>query len=101
MGALAAGLFDRIIFREDPDRRGRAPGEVPRLLRDGAMAADCPETRVEMVPDETQAVDHCLRHSRPGDLVVIAADTIDAVWQQITGFTPEMRQDPLQAGAAE
>lgn len=101
MGALAAGLFDHVIFREDPDRRGRAPGEVPRLLREAALAAGCPATRIETVPDETQAVDRALRRARAGDLVIIAADTIDAVWQQITGFDAAMRQEPLHAGAAE
>src|SRR5690606_13030281 len=42
MGRLAAGLYDQVIFRERPDGRGRAPGDVMRLLREGALAAGMP-----------------------------------------------------------
>lgn len=90
IGALSAGMFDYVVFREDPDRRGRAPGEVPRLLRDGALKAGCVASQIALVADEADAVDHALRKAHPGDLVVIAADTIDKVWEQITSFDPSV-----------
>lgn len=88
IGGISAGMFDHLVFREDHDRRGRSPGEVPRLLREGALKAGCATSQIEMVSDEAEAVDHVLRKARPGDLVVVAADTIDKVWQQITSFDP-------------
>src|SRR5690606_9154354 len=37
MGEIGAEYFDHLVFRETPDNRGRAAGEVNRLLREGAM----------------------------------------------------------------
>ena len=37
MGRIAAGIFDELIFREDPGTRGRPRGEVMNLLKKGAL----------------------------------------------------------------
>jgi cyanophycin synthetase len=91
MGAAAHELFDHIVFRERPDGRGRKPGEVLSLLRRGALQAGRSPKQLECVPGEREAIDACLRHARPGDLVVLLPTDIEAAWAQVIAFRPEPR----------
>jgi len=88
MGELAARFFDIVVFKEDDSLRGREPGSVARLLCAGAAAAGCVPSRIHVVLPEDGAVDLCLRMARPRDLVVLTADHVDAVWDQIRAFDP-------------
>lgn len=88
MGAAAASLFDHIVFREKPDGRGRRPGEVIGLLRQGAVRAGCAEDRIEGVPREADAIAACLGKAGPGDLVVLLPTDVEAAWAQVLAFSP-------------
>lgn len=88
MGRLAARLFDRIIFREDGNLRGREPGTIISLLREGARAAGCAPDRILGAPGESAAVEIGLRLARPGDLLVVLAEDVENTWTQITCFEP-------------
>jgi cyanophycin synthetase len=88
MGRIAAGAFDELVLRERPDGRGRSPGEVMRLIADGALSAAFPEERLHRVLDERQAADLCLRLAKPGDLVVLTPTSVDEIWAQIRAFQP-------------
>jgi cyanophycin synthetase len=86
MGALATRYFDEIIFREDPARRGRKPGEIVALLAEGALAAGFPEEKITRILDEDEAADVCLSRAQPGDLVVLTPTDVEAMWQQVLDF---------------
>jgi cyanophycin synthetase len=86
MGALATRYFDEIIFREDPARRGRKPGEIVSLLTDGALAAGFPRERIRCILDEDRAAPVCLAAAEPGDLVVLTPTDIEAMWRQVLDF---------------
>ncbi|WP_244470269.1 cyanophycin synthetase [Microvirga vignae] len=90
MGALAARYFDEIIFREDPARRGRQPGEIVTLLAEGALAVGFPEDRIKRILEEDQAADICLGMAQPGDLVVLTPTDVEAMWQQVLNFQPRL-----------
>jgi cyanophycin synthetase len=89
MGAIAADLFDELIFRELPDGRGRANGSVVSLLSQGALDAGFPPERVHRILSETKSVDAALRMARPGDLVLLFPTSVDTVWNQVTAFKPD------------
>lgn len=89
MGRLAGAVFDDIVFREAPDGRGRAEGEVNSLMSTGAMIAGVSAERIRRIVDETAAVDACLRMARPGDLVVLMPTSVERVWRQALDFVPE------------
>ncbi|HZB61288.1 MAG TPA: cyanophycin synthetase, partial [Microvirga sp.] len=93
MGALAARYFDEIIFREDPARRGRKPGEIVTLLAEGALSAGFPEQRITRILDEDEAAKLCLQRAQPGDLVVLTPTDVEAMWRQVLDFriSPEAR----------
>ena len=48
VGRLCAG-FDRVILKEDDERRGRAPGEIARLLREGLREAGMADEEIAIV----------------------------------------------------
>ncbi|WP_455174797.1 cyanophycin synthetase [Azospirillum largimobile] len=102
MGAIAAALFDEIVFREDPARRGRRPGEIVALLSEGARRSGFPEHCMRSILDEPEAADFCLRTAGAGDLVVLTPTEVDAMWQQVLRFRPAPPPDditPLRAAA--
>lgn len=91
MGQLAGEMFDELILKDD-DLRGRKPGESQALLARGAMQAGLPENTIHHIVPEKEAVATALRIARPGDLVVVLATEVDAVWNQIKGFNSEKWQ---------
>jgi cyanophycin synthetase len=77
-GILVGDAFDRVYLYEDRCNRGRADGEVVALLRrgvdQGSRVHEVFESRGEFTTIET-----ALRDLRPGDLLVIQADTVEEV----------------------
>src|SRR5205085_720495 len=69
-----AKTFDNVIVREDFDRRGRAVGEVPALIKDELLAAGVANENIEVFHDESDAVEHAVKLARAGDLIVYIAD---------------------------
>jgi cyanophycin synthetase len=86
VGAIAAGMFDDLVFRERPDSRGRPSGEVLRLLREGALSTGFPADRIHQLMQEPDATEASLRAAKPGDLVVLLPTEVEAVWKQVMDF---------------
>ncbi len=82
LGKLSAEMFDRIIVKEDVDRRGREPGVVAKLICQGiaeaisARTADRPKLEYELILDETTAVNKALNEAPPSSLVVILPEGV-------------------------
>src|SRR6201999_747436 len=76
MGEIAAGAFDRLIIKEDDDRRGREVGASAELMKQGAMQAGMAEDKIEIIPDEVEAFERGLQQAIKGDVLVITADKI-------------------------
>jgi len=93
IGRAAAGHFDHYICRRDDGLRGRKGDEVPRLLRAALMEEGVPTQKIEMIPDEQEAVSTALRWARPGDLVLLFADALNRTWDQVVHFHPDESQD--------
>jgi len=85
----AAGYFDDYICKADDNRRGRGPDEVPQMLRQQLLDAEVAEQRIEVVPDEVEAVTTALEKAIKGDLVVIFGDNIERCWNQVAGHQVE------------
>jgi UDP-N-acetylmuramyl tripeptide synthase len=73
LGALAAAERPDLLVLKDMDkyRRGRAPGEIPRLMREGALAAGLPAAAIVDVGGDREALDRVLGWLAPGDLAVL------------------------------
>ncbi|MEM0963970.1 MAG: Mur ligase family protein, partial [Bacteroidota bacterium] len=86
MAQAAAGHFDHFVCKRDDRLRGRGETEIPEMLRKALLNAGVSDDQIEVVPDETEAVQHTLSLADRGDLVVVFGDEIERCWNQIVGF---------------
>jgi len=75
---VAARGFKRIVIKEDTDLRGRAKGEVARLLCE-TVNAESPDRRCDIVLDEVEAFAQSLSEMRENEIVVIFYDKLAPV----------------------
>ncbi len=76
-GRVAGAGFQRLYIKEDADLRGRAPGEVADLLRQGALTGGIRKDNIEVVLGEVEAVGRALAQAQVGDLVVIFYEELE------------------------
>ncbi len=69
---------DRVAIKELVHMlRGRAPGEVPEMIRRELARAGMPSDRIYTEPDEEAAARSLLDAAQPGDVVVLPVHTRD------------------------
>jgi cyanophycin synthetase len=70
---VAAGFHpDLVVVKENETQlRGRAPGEMPQLIRAKLLRLGLPESALPMTGTEVEAARHALRWARPGDVVAL------------------------------
>jgi cyanophycin synthetase len=88
VGRRCAGL-DYVILKEDENRRGRAPGQIVRLIAEGLAEVGIGPERTATVYSERDAVSEAVRQMGDRDLVVILVDDVAGVLEQLR---------PLRAG---
>ncbi|HEY0112117.1 MAG TPA: cyanophycin synthetase [Allosphingosinicella sp.] len=88
LGRIAAGIFDELIFREDPYTRGRPRGEVMNLLKKGALEAGRSAEHMHLIAGEQASTAAALAMGRPGDLIVLTPTDVKGAWQQVNDFKP-------------
>src|SRR4030095_12147495 len=73
LAAMAARFRPGFVVGEGTPsyKRGRAPGEVPEILRSALLRAGLLESSIEVQPSELDAVNRALDWSRPGDVLVM------------------------------
>ncbi len=72
--ARAAAAFkpDLVLVAEHEDfLRGRAPGEVPRIIRAELLRQGLPMESIQVCNSEVEAVRHALDWARPGDVLAL------------------------------
>lgn len=88
VGRLAAKL-DHVIVRDDKYRRGRAPGEISRLITQGLREGGMREDQIDIVHDEVQALEHAMAVMQDNDLVFVLADEVPVVLEQVRQLSTE------------
>lgn len=87
LGEIAARIFDRIIIKEDDDKRGRDQGEVADLILKGVVQTN-PNVPVETILQETEALETALNQVERGGLVVIFPESVSKAIAQIQKRNP-------------
>ena len=82
VGRRCGGL-DYVILKEDSDRRGRQPGEISGLIAEGLSDAGIPSGSIETVLSEADAVARGVQLMSEHELVVVLADDVPAVLNQL------------------
>lgn len=96
LGEVAGRVFDRIYIKEDSDRRGRAVGEVAKLLAAGVSATSFPAGRMITVLDEAEAVRRALADAGAGDTVAIFYEKYERVVEEVSRFAARSRYSDLE-----
>lgn len=78
LGRLAAKM-DHVVVMEDADLRGRKPGKIASLIREGLEEGGLPGDRVEVVFDEFKALEHAVGQMQEGELVTALAVDVPGV----------------------
>lgn len=87
-GQIVGEAFDRIILYEDHYRRGRPDGQITSLIRQG-LATATRTKEIQEVPGFFKAIDTALDSVRPGDVLLIQADTIDETIDYVRRYMAE------------
>jgi cyanophycin synthetase len=72
--ARVAALFrpDLVVVKENEAHlRGRAPGEIPRIIRAALLGAGLPEAALPVCTSELEAARCALAWARPGDVLAL------------------------------
>jgi cyanophycin synthetase len=86
-----AAYFEHVILRDDYDRRGRAVGEVPRLLAQ-SLRELAPRLSLDIVLDEREAIISKLTGLEEDELVVIFFDEFEKAMKALRNFDPIPQQ---------
>ena len=73
---ILGAAFDDVLLYQDAAQRGRADGEVMRLLREGLAGAGRTQ-HVEEIRGEFIAIDTALARLAPGDLCLVLVDQVE------------------------
>jgi cyanophycin synthetase len=71
MGKLASDYGNIFIIKEDEDLRGRKPGEVAQLFKEGLLAKKVDEGQILIIKEEDQAVKKAVELADNNDLIVV------------------------------
>jgi len=75
LGTLSARFFDYVIVKEDDDTRGRDRGNAADCIVKG-IKRENPDSRYEVILDETEAIQIGLKEAKTGELVVILPESV-------------------------
>jgi cyanophycin synthetase len=80
---ILGAAFDEVLLYQDACQRGRADGEVLRLLREGLVGAQR-VSAVEEIRGEFLAIDTALAKLQAGDLCLVLIDQVEAALAHIS-----------------
>ena len=86
IGKAAAGHYDLYICKADDDRRGRGIDEAPQIIAKALKEAGVDDSKIIVIADEQEAIEHALKSAEADDLVLVFGDAITRCWKQITTF---------------
>lgn len=78
LARIAAGMFDHIIVRQEHSLRGRTVEEINTLITQGIRSVNS-TLPIDLVPVETEAIEHALAMAQPGDFIVALTDRHEQV----------------------
>jgi cyanophycin synthetase len=99
LGELSAQMFDRIIVKEDDDRRGREAGEVADWILKGLTSQPTFSGSSTTILSETEAINTALDSATDGSLVVILPESVSRAIALIEARNPKAATAPPVAPA--
>ena len=101
LGKMLGDHFDSVTLYEDKYVRGRAAGEIMRLMRQGVEQGSRVR-EIEEIRGSIAAVERVLSTTEPGEVLLLQADEIDVTVDFLRGYLvshPEVHQVKLAESA--
>lgn len=98
LGKIAAQMFDRIIIRQDRNLRGRSEQEIIDFMLQGVKSFNA-DKEVEVIPTESEAIDHAIATAPKGAFIVICSDVVPDALDQVMRYKEE--EDKFQLDPAD
>jgi cyanophycin synthetase len=93
---ILGAAFDDVILYQDAAQRGRADGEVMKLLRQG-LASASRTRRIDEIRGEFLAIDTALERLQPGDLCLVLVDQVQEALGHLAMRVKEAREKTATA----
>lgn len=88
IGEICCEYLDEIIIKEDKDRRGRAVGEVPQLLKI-SMMKNGNKKDIKVYLDEVDALEYAIKISKKDDIIIVFYEKIEPLFNYINNNKDE------------
>lgn len=85
IGTMCSNVMDKIIIKEDADKRGRNEGEVAKILEQSIINNN-QGTKCSICLDEVKAFKDAIDISQKGDIVIIFYEKIDPLIDVLKEF---------------
>lgn len=86
IGEICGKGFDVVYVKEDIDLRGRKPGEVAKMLEQGAIRGGMKRENIKIILKETEALKAAMYMAEPGDLIIVFYEKYQPVVDTINEF---------------
>jgi len=95
VGQVSGQAFSKLYIKEDKDLRGRSPGEVAKLLYNGAVIGGANKDNIEIISSEMDALETAINNALPGDLIVMFYESFNNVYELVQDFMEPIQANPL------
>jgi len=90
-GLTLSKYYDHVVLT-DTDRRGKAPGVVAELVHQGLLQGGFSEDQITLVLDGREATRAALDMAEKGDIVVLQADDVQLVIQDVMDYREKVKR---------
>ena len=88
VGKICAQGLDKIIIKEDKDRRGRKEGEIAELLKKSIIQNN-KNANLKICLDEVQALEYAIKISKRNDIIIVFYENLNNLVDFINGKRDE------------
>jgi len=92
---IIGSFFDDVYIYEDQCTRGRADGEIIRMMREGMQRAKRQPRRILQKSGELSAIAAAISGLEPGDLLLCQVDQVDVALEFVKGLFRQAEARPV------
>lgn len=93
---IAARMFDHIIIRQEKHLRGRTDENINNLIIEGFKKSGKNPT-YEMIPKETEALQHVMENAQEGSYIVALSDVVTNAIEVVQGYLDKENEEIINS----
>lgn len=96
LGEIAAKFCDKVIIKEQEDKRGKEHGETAKLLKKGLINKGFKEENITILLEERDAILKALNDAIEGEIIVSFSQFLRLTIPAINEFLSENKLEPIK-----